>query len=132
MDTTSSVFPEPAAHVRQTEAGLWDEPQSLLEHLEHVAKIASEFARPFKSAAWAYEAGIGHDLGKSTKEWQNYLIEVSGYGTEDGYETTGSRKIEHSAPGAKAVEEAIGKGPGRILSYLIAGHHTGLPDWSGT
>ncbi len=43
-------------------------------------------------------------------------------------------KIDHSAAGARyAVQK--NEGIGRILAYLIAGHHTGLPDWyyeSGT
>ncbi|ARM31064.1 CRISPR-associated helicase Cas3' [Prosthecochloris sp. HL-130-GSB] len=38
------------------------------------------------------------------------------------------KKIDHSTAGAlHAVEEAGGYG--RILAYLIAGHHAGLPDW---
>jgi len=43
-------------------------------------------------------------------------------------------KIDHSAAGAILAADK-NKGIGRILGYLIAGHHTGLPDWykeSGT
>jgi CRISPR-associated endonuclease/helicase Cas3 len=43
-------------------------------------------------------------------------------------------RIDHSAAGAILAAEK-NKGIGRILGYLIAGHHTGLPDWykeSGT
>jgi CRISPR-associated endonuclease/helicase Cas3 len=37
-------------------------------------------------------------------------------------------KIDHSAAGAILASNKS-KGIGRILGYLIAGHHTGLPDW---
>lgn len=37
-------------------------------------------------------------------------------------------KIDHSAAGAILAADK-NKGIGRILGYLIAGHHTGLPDW---
>jgi CRISPR-associated endonuclease/helicase Cas3 len=37
-------------------------------------------------------------------------------------------RIDHSAAGAILAAKK-NKGIGRILGYLIAGHHTGLPDW---
>lgn len=37
-------------------------------------------------------------------------------------------KIDHSAAGAILAANK-NKGIGKILGYLIAGHHTGLPDW---
>ena len=37
-------------------------------------------------------------------------------------------RIDHSAAGAILATEK-NKGIGQILGYLIAGHHTGLPDW---
>ncbi|RDD30044.1 CRISPR-associated helicase Cas3' [Prosthecochloris sp. ZM] len=37
-------------------------------------------------------------------------------------------RIDHSAAGAIMAAEK-NKGIGRLLGYLIAGHHTGLPDW---
>lgn len=43
-----------------------------------------------------------------------------------------TKKVEHSGPGAKLAEEVFGKGAGRFLAYSIAGHHAGLPDWSGS
>lgn len=38
-------------------------------------------------------------------------------------------KIDHSAAGAILAAKK-NRGVGRILGYLIAGHHTGLPDWN--
>jgi len=37
-------------------------------------------------------------------------------------------KIDHSAAGAMQATQK-NEGIGRILGYLISGHHTGLPDW---
>jgi CRISPR-associated endonuclease/helicase Cas3 len=74
-----------------------------------------------------------HDAGKGTPEWQAYLNGKSGYNEEASSENEHTpQKCEHSAPGAKLAEELFGKGLGRFLSYCIAGHHAGLPDWTGS
>jgi hypothetical protein len=36
----------------------------------------------------------------------------------------------HSTAGALHAEQRLGRA-GRVLSYLIAGHHAGLHDWHG-
>jgi CRISPR-associated endonuclease/helicase Cas3 len=122
---------EPIAHVRKNKDGSWDEPQRLEKHLLGTAEKAALFAAAFDSADWGYAEGIGHDTGKGTEAWQRYLCTKSGY-DEDAHLETKAGKQEHSAPGAKLVEEALGKGIGRILSYCIAGHHAGLADWLGS
>ena len=119
------------AHVKQNKDGTWAEPHKLEDHLLGVAKLAEAFASVFESGSWGYTEGIGHDTGKSTVAWQRYLRTKSGF-DEDAHLETKAGKQEHSAPSAKLMEEALGKGIGRILSYSIAGHHTGLPDWIGS
>jgi CRISPR-associated endonuclease/helicase Cas3 len=116
------------AHVRKSENGQWAEPHFLSDHLECTAKRAAVFAKTFDSESWGYAAGIGHDTGKSPLQWQNYLKDKSGY-DEDAHLENVPGKMDHSTPGAKLIEEIFGKGIGRVLSYCIAGHHTGLPDW---
>lgn len=123
--------PEPIAHVRKNEDGSWAEPQGLEEHLLGTARLAERFAAAFDSGPWGYAEGIGHDTGKGTEAWQRYLCTKSGYDEEANLETK-TGKQEHSAPSAKLMEEALGKGIGRILSYGIAGHHAGLADWLGS
>lgn len=118
----------PIAHVRKNEDSTWAEPQSLADHLIGTANLASKFAESFGSSAWAYAAGIAHDTGKSPEAWQRYLGNKSGY-NEDAHLETKIGTMDHSTPSAKLAEEVLGKGIGRILSYCIAGHHAGLPDW---
>lgn len=119
------------AHVRRNEDGTWAEPQNLENHLDGTARLAQKFAMPFESGSWGYVAGIVHDTGKATEAWQHYIRLKSGF-DECAHLETKSGKQEHSAPAAKLIEEALGKAPGRILSYCIAGHHAGLADWLGS
>ncbi len=69
------------AHVRQDSAGRWHE-HSLDDHLRGVAQIASDFAADFDSGDWASIAGLWHDLGKYSMEFQRYIKSVSGYDAE--------------------------------------------------
>jgi CRISPR-associated endonuclease/helicase Cas3 len=116
------------AHVRQLPDGSWAQPHSLEEHLEGTSEKAAQFAGAFHSKSWGLALGLTHDLGKSWQKWQAYLCRKSGFEDEQGGEGNGG-KMDHSSPGAKSAEELFGKGMGRILSYCIAGHHAGLPDW---
>jgi len=117
------------AHVRKLENGQWDT-QFLEDHLCETAELAATFADEFISREWGYALGMIHDQAKATLEWQNYLGNKSGYNEEASSEAPG--RVEHSGPGAKLVEEMFGKMIGRFLSYCIAGHHAGLPDWLGS
>jgi len=117
------------AHVRELENGQWDT-QLLEKHLRETAELAAAFATEFGSREWGYVLGMTHDSGKATSEWQDYLKNKSGYNEEASSEAPG--RVEHSGPGAKLAEEVFGKVIGRSLSYCIAGHHSGLPDWMGS
>ncbi len=112
------------AHVRQGTSGEWIE-HSLDDHLRGVARIAADFADNFDSGDWANIAGLWHDLGKYSTEFQQYIRSVSGYDAH--IEAPG--RVDHSTAGAIHAMRRFGA-HGRILAYLIAGHHAGLPDWS--
>ena len=47
--------------------------QPLDEHLKNVAELARAFANDFDSGDWAYLAGLWHDLGKYSEEFQDHL-----------------------------------------------------------
>ncbi|MDO9190853.1 MAG: CRISPR-associated endonuclease Cas3'', partial [Sulfurimicrobium sp.] len=126
-DVTSKVEQRSLAHVRQLPDGEWTE-HVLDRHLRDVARLAGDFAKPFGSADWATLAGLWHDLGKYRAAFQCYIKKVSGYDAEAHIEGAPGR-VDHSTAGAIHAMEK--RGPqGRILAYLIAGHHAGLPDWN--
>lgn len=114
------------AHVREGEDGQFVV-HHLEDHLRGVAHLAEEFAFDFGSADWAHVAGLWHDLGKYAKEFQRRIKSVSGYDPDAHLEGPVGR-VDHSTAGALHAVEEFGV-HGRILAYLIAGHHAGLPDW---
>lgn len=114
------------AHTKKDPNGSLLPPQTLEDHLDGVANKAEKFAAEFSSAAWGSALGVAHDVGKCREEWQKYILAKS----EEDHSKEGLSRVQHSIHGAKLCEDLYGKGIGRVLSYCIAGHHTGLPDWS--
>ncbi|MDD5598757.1 MAG: CRISPR-associated endonuclease Cas3'' [Victivallaceae bacterium] len=101
--------------------------QPLEEHLYNTAKLAAEFATPIKSTDWAWNAGWLHDLGKATNAFQAYLRRCNELDDSE-YDADGSIS-NHASAGAAWADAQQGTLVGRILAYLSAGHHAGLPDW---
>lgn len=120
---------QPLAHVRPLPNGKWEK-HFLDEHLREVAKLASMFAEHFGSEGWANLAGLWHDLGKYSPRFQTRIKRKSGYDPEAHIEG-GEGRPNHATAGALHACEHLGT-KGRLLAYLIAGHHAGLPDWSSS
>lgn len=97
----------------------------LLEHLLEVASKAGEFAAEFNSSEWGYLAGLWHDLGKFSSKFQCYIRKSNDL---DAHIEGKTGRVDHSTAGAIHSIKRPNLG-GRLLAYLIAGHHTGLPDW---
>lgn len=123
------VKKNPIAHVKQNQNQEWLEPHALEDHLRDVSQLAKEMANSFSSGEWAALAGLWHDLGKYRPAFQNYIKTVSGYDPEAHIEQ-GQGRVDHSTAGAVHAINEIGGLRGKVLAYLIAGHHSGLPDWS--
>ncbi|MBK9493331.1 MAG: CRISPR-associated helicase Cas3' [Xanthomonadales bacterium] len=119
------------AHAARDENGKWRAPHDLADHLRSVGELAAEFAEQF-GADWARLAGRWHDLGKYRPRFQNYIRQVSGFEFEvDAHIKGEAGKAPHSTAGALLAIERFGI-VGRVLAYLIAGHHAGLADWFGS
>lgn len=98
---------------------------SVEDHLRQTARNAANFASEFGASQWGYLAGLWHDLGKYSPEFQSMIRIATGIDEETGNFVS---KVNHSTAGAQWAIEKFNKA-GRIFSYLIAGHHAGLPDW---
>ncbi|WFE67790.1 CRISPR-associated helicase Cas3' [Thiomicrospira sp. R3] len=87
--------------------------QTLQDHLEVVAERSKHNARYFGGQELAYLAGLLHDLGKYTPEFQARL--------------EGSpKRVDHATAGAKIAAEIMPKPWFKLIAYAIAGHHAGL------
>ena len=114
-DTQKECF---YAHSR--EDVLESEWQPLIEHLTRVADYAARFGRDAGVAELAKAAGMIHDLGKYSKEFQARL--------------RGAKiRVDHATAGAKEVIQVFKDTPherlATLLAYCVSGHHTGLLDY---
>ena len=123
------TMPIPIAHVRSNKSGKF-ELHDLAAHLRGVAGLGRQFAEIFGSAEWAELAGLWHDLGKYRGRFQRYIVQASGC-DPDAHIEGKPGKSPHSTAGAVLACDKLGK-QGRVLAYLIAGHHAGLADWHGS
>ena len=85
----------------------------LSEHLEGTGARAAGFLDTVGGAEFARVAGLLHDLGKYTQEFQDRL-------------SGGRKRVNHSTAGARIAVERYGKHLGKMLAFCIAGHHSGL------
>ncbi len=99
--------------------------EPLERHLSEVARFASYFASAFGSELWGEILGKLHDIGKTRRSVQNYLLKENGFNDDEG----GAIEHSHSGVGACWAMENFGV-RGRLLAYCLAGHHAGLPDLS--
>jgi CRISPR-associated endonuclease/helicase Cas3 len=118
----------PIAHAAKDKDGLWRVPHDLADHLRAVANLASQHAHRFHSSDWAFLAGLWHDLGKYRPRFQHYIRQISGF-EADAHIKGEAGKAPHSTAGALLACDRFGLA-GRVLAYLIAGHHAGLYDWN--
>ena len=89
--------------------------QTLKDHLCGTAELAGHFAGRFGKSDWGYACGMLHDIGKYSLAFQGKIKNNS------------DRRVDHSTAGAKACFEKGGMYS--FMSYCIAGHHSGLPDY---
>ena len=125
MNRQRSAKPEtrPIAHILTTDSGEFKY-HNLIEHLRGTANRAREFASALGAEEWAYLAGLWHDLGKYSDEFQAYIRQENGI---EAHIENVSGRVDHSTAGAQHAIREINM-LGHLLSYIIAGHHSGLLD----
>lgn len=100
-----------------------EEWEILSHHLGRVAVKAAEFAEVFGWGGAAHVAGLLHDIGKMSREYQAYISQPrqsSGSVRGPDHSTAGAREALKAYPEAEALA--------RMLAFAIAGHHAGLAD----
>ncbi|MDR2634495.1 MAG: CRISPR-associated endonuclease Cas3'', partial [Clostridiales bacterium] len=103
--------------------GTQKEGEPLIDHANAVAAGTSKFAKEFGFEDLGEVAGLLHDIGKYQSSFQDKIQGKNNH-------------CEHSICGAKEALTLLNPGKtvtidtlnGEILSYIIAGHHSGLPD----
>jgi CRISPR-associated endonuclease/helicase Cas3 len=115
----------PLAHVAAATVGWREHP--LEDHLRKVAARAATMAEPFDAGDWARLAGLWHDLGKYSAEFQAYLRQASGREREEAHIEGPAGRVNHSAAGGLYAVQRCGPA-GKVLAQLILAHHAGLYD----
>lgn len=137
------------AHQRVVDGRPHGEPQSLEAHLLAVGRLSALNAAKLKlvsgdaAQSEGLEAigeilGLLHDLGKYSKEFQDYLgsaVNLIDQDADDYVDAVRLRgRIDHSTAGAQfiwqhlAAEGPLGQLVGQMLALCIASHHSGLID----
>jgi CRISPR-associated endonuclease/helicase Cas3 len=111
------------------------ERHKLEDHLKSTASLAQNFAELWGAGQWGYLAGLWHDLGKFSPEWQEFLLAVGEEANDESDDTEEPprrkrRGPPHSATGSLHARAQFGK-LGLPLQFAIAAHHAGLPDKTG-
>ncbi|MDR2939507.1 MAG: CRISPR-associated endonuclease Cas3'', partial [Clostridiales bacterium] len=98
--------------------------QLLSTHSTNVSMLASGFGNVLGISETLRIAGLWHDFGKNSPEFQEYIDKISkGVSTERG-------RVRHSIFGANHVYGKITESPlgSEILGNIIAAHHGELYD----
>ena len=125
------------AHRREVDGVI----QTLEEHLRSVGCLAASNAAKFNLASSGEALGLLHDLGKYSKEFQDYIASATGLIDQDADDFVDANrlrgKIDHSTAGAQFIWKNFSTGgprdriAGQLLALCIASHHSGLIDCLG-
>lgn len=85
--------------------------QSVEDHLNGTARLASQFAASFGAQEHGRLVGLAHDIGKYSEKFQKRL--------------QGGPRVDHSTAGAWECSRINAP----LAALCVAGHHTGLQDF---
>lgn len=117
--------------------------QRLAQHLVEVSALAACFSAKIGLGRAGELIGLLHDLGKYSREFQQYLQSAVGLLEQDKDDEyvdpiTMKGKVDHSTAGAQTIwqelasQGASGQIVGQMLALCLASHHSGLIDCIGT
>ena len=95
--------------------------QLLIDHLTETSELMEEYCSKFTCPEIGRVCGLLHDIGKYSPEFQR---RVRGDSIHVDHATAGAfvaQKIAETEPRGSKIAYSL-------LSYVIAGHHTGLPN----
>src|SRR5262249_30807487 len=114
MDDRPNPSPVYAHSIKNAPAEHW---QTMRDHALAVAELAAERGMKFGASELARVAGLLHDVGKYSDSFQRKLMGET-------------LRVDHSTAGARIAAERYAQ-LGRLLAYVIAGHHAGLANGTG-
>ena len=133
----SSIRQAPIAHWRSSD----NQEQPLEAHLDGVSRLSRIFAAKIGLQDAGELIGALHDLGKYSKEFQDYLRSAVGLldvDADDDVDAKGLKgKVDHSTAGAQYIWKSLArKSPqeriaAQVLALCVASHHSGLIDCIG-
>ncbi len=136
-NVAASVSQAPIAHWRSSDK----KEQSLEDHLQGVSRLSRIFAAKIGLHDAGELIGALHDLGKYSKEFQDYLRSAVGLldaDADDYVDAKGLKgKVDHSTAGGQYIwSKLAGKGPqeriaAQVLALCVVSHHSGLIDCIG-
>lgn len=109
------------SHPDSSDRELW---QPLDQHLRKTAELAAGFSAAWNAQDWGRLAGLWHDFGKYSKEFQTLVLGRA----HDDSQAGPKARVDHSSAGAQHALEALEAGPAKVLAFVITGHHGGLLD----
>lgn len=96
--------------------------QTLIEHLTHVSALAGTYAQTFTTRDMGEICGILHDIGKYSDDFQK---RIRGDNIQTDHSTAGAKTAYLLAAEQKNPYSSLAY---HLMSYVIAGHHGGLPN----